>query len=161
MRDYPEQELDGDVLVFLPGAAEIRRASNALENVAKREGFLLAKLHGELSSSEQYTALSPSSQRKIILSTNVAETSITIEGLSAVIDSGLERTVVHSPWSGLPTSSIQRISQASAKQRAGRAGRTRAGKCIRLYSAMDFSLRESRVIYVVSALSRVHNACVA
>lgn len=133
--------LAGDILIFLSGAAEIRRASNALENIAQREGFLLAKLHGELSPTEQYIALSLSPQRKIILSTNVAETSITIEGLSAVIDSGLERTVEHSLWSGLPTSSIQRISQASAKQRAGRAGRTQPGKCIRLYSAMDFSLR--------------------
>ena len=133
--------LAGDILVFLPGAAEIRRASMALGNTVKREGLLLAKLHGELSPGEQQFALSPSSQRKIILSTNVAETSITIEGLSAVIDSGLERTVEYSRWSGLPTSSIQRISQASARQRAGRAGRTRHGKCIRLYSAMDFSLR--------------------
>ena len=134
-------DLDGDVLVFLPGAAEIRRATISLEKLARNEGFLLAKLHGELPPHEQQFALSPSSQRKIILSTNVAETSITIEGLSAVIDSGLERTVEYSQWSGLPTSSIQRISQASAKQRAGRAGRTRHGKCIRLYSAMDFSLR--------------------
>ena len=132
---------DGDVLVFLPGAAEIRRAALALEKMAQSEGILLAKLHGELAPHEQQFALSPSSQRKIILSTNVAETSITIEGLGAVIDSGLERTVEYSQWSGLPTSSIQRISQASAKQRAGRAGRTRHGKCIRLYSAMDFSLR--------------------
>ncbi len=133
--------LDGDILVFLPGAGEIRRAAVALEKTAQNKGILLAKLHGELSPNEQQFALSSSSQRKIILSTNVAETSITIEGLSAVIDSGLERTVEYSQWSGLPTSSIQRISQASAKQRAGRAGRTRSGKCIRLYSAMDFSLR--------------------
>ncbi len=142
--------LEGDILVFLPGAAEIRRASIALENTVRSNGILLAKLHGELSPNEQQFALSSSSQRKIILSTNVAETSITIEGLSAVIDSGLERTVEYSAWSGLPTSSIQRISQASARQRAGRAGRTRHGKCIRLYSAMDFSLRaEFRVTEIL------------
>ncbi len=145
-------QLEGDVLVFLPGAAEIRKASTALETIARKEGILLTKLHGELAAAEQYNALSPSSQRKIILSTNVAETSITIEGLSAVIDSGLERTVEHSKWSGLPISSIQRISQASARQRAGRAGRTRDGKCIRLYSEMDFSLRpEFRVPEILRA----------
>lgn len=135
--------LDGDVLVFLPGAAEIRRAHEACLSIAKRENLLLTMLHGELSTSEQDRAVRPAAQRKVILSTNVAETSITIDGVVAVIDSGLARIAEHSPWSGLPTLPIQRISQASAIQRAGRAGRTRAGICLRLYTEMDFNARRA------------------
>ena len=78
---------------------------------------------------------------KIILSTNVAESSITIPDVSAVIDSGLARVASHSPWSGLPTLQVTRISQASANQRAGRAGRTRPGRAIRLYPLEDFVRR--------------------
>lgn len=137
------QKLDGDVLVFLPGAAEIRRAQDACTEIAARENLMLTLLHGELSTSEQDRAVRPASQRKVILSTNVAETSITIDGVVAVIDSGLARIAEHSPWSGLPTLPIQRISQASALQRAGRAGRTRAGTCLRLYTEMDFTTRRA------------------
>jgi ATP-dependent helicase HrpB len=134
-------KLDGDVLVFLPGAAEIRRAQEACASLAAAENLLVTLLHGELSTSEQNSALSPAAQRKVILSTNVAETSITIDGVVAVIDSGLARIAEHSHWSGLPTLPVQRICQASAQQRAGRAGRTRAGSCLRLFTAMDFALR--------------------
>jgi ATP-dependent helicase HrpB len=129
--------LDGDVLVFLPGAAEIRRAARAVE----RFGLLTVPLHGDLSPAEQDRAVAPAAQRKIILSTNVAESSITIEGVTAVIDSGLARVAVDSPWTGLPSLNVQRISQASATQRAGRAGRTRPGRVIRLYTAEDFHRR--------------------
>ena len=80
-------------------------------------------------------------RRKIILSTNVAESSITIDGVGAVIDSGLARVAGHSPWSGLPTLQVARISQASANQRAGRAGRTGPGRAIRLYPLEDFVRR--------------------
>ncbi len=137
------QQLAGDVLVFLPGAAEIRRAHDSCAEIAAREDLHLTMLHGELSSSEQDRAVRPAPQRKVILSTNVAETSITIDGVVAVIDSGLARIAEHSPWSGLPTLPIQRISQASAIQRAGRAGRTRAGTCLRLYTEMDFLTRRA------------------
>ncbi len=136
-------KLDGDVLVFLPGAAEIRRAQEACSEIAARENLLLTLLHGELSTGEQDRAMLPAPQRKVILSTNVAETSITINGVAAVIDSGLARIAEHSPWSGLPTLPIQRISQASAIQRAGRAGRTRAGTCLRLFTEMDFTTRRA------------------
>ncbi len=134
-------KLNGDALVFLPGAAEIRRAHDACSAIAARENLLLTLLHGELSTSEQDRAILPAPQRKVILSTNVAETSITIDGVVAVIDSGLARIAEHSPWSGLPTLPIQRISQASAIQRAGRAGRTRTGICLRLFTEMDFTTR--------------------
>jgi ATP-dependent helicase HrpB len=133
--------LDGDVLVFLPGAAEIRRAQAACARVAEESDLLMLPLHGELSAAEQDLAVGRAAKRKLILSTNVAETSITIEGVAAVIDSGLARTAGHSPWSGLPTLRVARISKASAAQRAGRAGRTRAGRCLRLYTAQDFAAR--------------------
>lgn len=133
--------LKGDVLVFLPGAAEIRRAQKACAELAAREDLLVLPLHGDLPAAEQDLAVRPCNRRKLILSTNVAESSITIEGVVAVIDSGLARVAAHSPWSGLPTLKIARISRASAEQRAGRAGRTRAGRCLRLYTAQDFAAR--------------------
>jgi ATP-dependent helicase HrpB len=129
--------LDGDVLVFLPGAAEIRRAARALE----RSNLLVVPLHGDLSPAEQDRAVAPSNRRKVILSTNVAESSITIEGVTAVIDSGLARVAADSPWTGLPSLDAKRVSQASATQRAGRAGRTAPGRVIRLYTAEDFHRR--------------------
>ncbi len=128
----------GDILVFLPGAAEIRRAARALEGIAKRAGLLVAPLHGDLSPSEQDRAVAPADQPKVILSTNVAESSVTIEGVRAVIDSGLVRVASDSPWTGLPSVEVKRISQASAKQRAGRAGRLGPGKAIRLYTEQEF-----------------------
>ncbi len=131
----------GDVLVFLPGAAEIRRAARAVEPLASRLGLLVLPLHGDLSPAEQDRAVSPADRRKIILSTNVAESSVTIEGVTAVIDSGLARVAADSPWTGLPSVEVRRISQASATQRAGRAGRTAPGRVIRLYSAEDFHRR--------------------
>jgi len=131
----------GHVLVFLPGAAEIRRAHTACAPFARRSGWLLLPLHGDQSPEEQDRAIGPSEQRKVILSTNVAESSITIEGIGAVIDSGLARVSSHSPWSGLPTLQVARISQASANQRAGRAGRTGPGRVVRLYPAEDLARR--------------------
>jgi ATP-dependent helicase HrpB len=130
---------DGDVLVFLPGAADIRRAIDAARNVAG--DALLLPLYGELSAEEQDRAVRRAAQRKIVFATNVAETSITIDGVGCVIDSGLAKQAAHAPWSGLPTLKVAKIAQASAIQRAGRAGRTRAGRCIRLYSEHDFRTR--------------------
>jgi ATP-dependent helicase HrpB len=132
---------DGHTLVFLPGAAEIRRAQSACAKCARRRGALLLPLHGDQSAEEQDRAVLPSEQPKVILSTNVAESSITIEGITAVIDSGLARVAGHSPWSGLPTLQVARISQASANQRAGRAGRTGPGRAVRLYPLEDFVRR--------------------
>jgi ATP-dependent helicase HrpB len=133
--------LQGDILVFLPGAPEIRRSSEALSPLAERHGLLVLPLHGDLASSEQSRAIAPAAGRKVILSTNVAETSITIPGIAAVIDSGLVRMAGHSPWSGFPTLSTVKTSRASAIQRAGRAGRTQAGRVLRLYTAADFDSR--------------------
>ena len=99
---------EGHVLVFLPGAAEIRRAQNRCGALAARRGWELLPLHGDQSPEEQDRAVRPSGARKIILSTNVAESSITIEGVRAVIDSGLARVASHSPWSGLPTLQVAR-----------------------------------------------------
>jgi ATP-dependent helicase HrpB len=135
------RETPGHVLVFLPGAAEIRRAQQACAPLAQRNGWLLLALHGDQSPEEQDRAVGPTDRRKIILSTNVAESSITIEGIGAVIDSGLARVAGHSPWSGLPTLQVGRISQASANQRAGRAGRTGPGRAIRLYPLEEFVRR--------------------
>jgi ATP-dependent helicase HrpB len=131
----------GDVLVFLPGAAEIRRAARAIEPLASRVGLLVLPLHGDLSPAEQDRAVSPADRPKVILSTNVAESSVTIEGVTAVIDSGLARVAADSLWTGLPSVEVRRISQASATQRAGRAGRTAPGRVIRLYPAEDFHRR--------------------
>ncbi|HYN83892.1 MAG TPA: ATP-dependent helicase HrpB [Pyrinomonadaceae bacterium] len=135
------EERDGDVLVFLPGAAEIRRAAERLAALAARHDLLVLPLHGELPLAEQDRAVRPAARRKVILSTNVAESSVTIDGVVAVVDSGLARAAGHSPWSGLPTLGTTRVSRASAAQRAGRAGRTRPGRCLRLYTAQDFAAR--------------------
>ncbi len=133
--------IQGDVLVFLPGSAEIRRSAEALASPAERHGFHLIPLHGDLPLSEQRKALEPSSRLKVILATNVAETSITIPGVAGVVDSGLARMAGHSAWTGFPTLSTVRISKSSAVQRAGRAGRTRDGRVLRLYTLADFESR--------------------
>lgn len=131
----------GDILAFLPGAAEIRRSARALEGIARRADLLVLPLHGDLSPDEQDRAIAPASKRKVILSTNVAESSITVEGVTAVVDSGLARMAADSPWTGLPAVDITRISKASARQRAGRAGRTAPGRVIRLYAEDDYARR--------------------
>ncbi|MBI4875564.1 MAG: ATP-dependent helicase HrpB [Acidobacteria bacterium] len=130
----------GDILVFLPGAREIRRAQRACEGF----GLPVFPLHGDLSLEEQARVLEPADRPRLILSTNVAESSLTIEGVRAVIDSGLARSASASPWTGLPMLTIKRVSKASATQRAGRAGRTRPGRVIRLYSEDDFARRPER-----------------
>jgi ATP-dependent helicase HrpB len=132
---------EGDVLVFLPGAAEIRRAQERCAAFAERHRLAVLPLHGDLAAREQDRAVRPGPGRKLILSTNVAETSVTIPGVTAVIDSGLARIPSHSPWSGLPSLQVARISQASAVQRAGRAGRTSPGRALRLYPRADFEAR--------------------
>jgi ATP-dependent helicase HrpB len=132
------QEGSGDVLAFLPGAAEIRRAMRESQAFASRAGLLVLPLHGDLTPAEQDRAVTPANQRKVILATNVAESSVTIDGVSAVIDSGLARIATYSQWTGLPTLRVGRVSKASAKQRAGRAGRTGPGRVLRLYTVEDY-----------------------
>lgn len=136
----------GDILAFLPGAAEIRLAMRECEPIARRAGLLVLPLHGSLPPNEQDRAISPASQQKLILATNVAESSVTIEGVSAVIDSGLARFAEYSPWSGLPTLRVGRVSKASVKQRAGRAGRTGPGRVLRLYAEEDYLRRPEQQI---------------
>jgi ATP-dependent helicase HrpB len=131
----------GSILVFLPGVAEIRRTMRECETIARQTGLLILPLHGDLSPAEQDRAVLPSAERKLILATNVAESSVTVEGVTAVIDSGLARIATYSSWTGLPTLQIGRVSKASATQRAGRAGRTGPGQVMRLYSEEDFLLR--------------------
>ncbi len=164
VRRLVDEGLDGDVLVFLPGAAEIRKAREACEPIANRAGLLVVPLHGELPAAEQDKAVRPAGQRKVILSTNVAETSVTIEGVVAVVDSGLARIAGHSAWSGLSTLKVGRVSKASAIQRAGRAGRLRAGRCLRLYTRHDFDTRpdheaaEVRRLDLAEAAMALHGA---
>jgi len=135
------EEPCGDVLAFLPGAAEIRRTMRESQAVARRAGLLVLPLHGDLTPAEQDRAVAPASQRKVILATNVAESSVTVEGVTAVIDSGLARIATYSQWTGLPTLHLGRVSKASAKQRAGRAGRTGPGRVVRLYTVEDYLRR--------------------
>jgi len=136
-----DEEPSGDILAFLPGAAEIRRATRECQAVARRAGLLVLPLHGDLPLAEQDRAIAPASQRKLILATNVAESSVTVEGVTAVIDSGLARIATYSQWTGLPTLHVGRVSKASAKQRAGRAGRTGPGRVLRLYTMEDYLRR--------------------
>jgi ATP-dependent helicase HrpB len=127
------RETDGHALVFLPGAGEIIRCQEALAPLADREGHALMPLLGDLPPEQQDRALADIGRRKIILATNVAETSLTIEGVTAVVDSGQVRQMQVSPATGLPKLELVPISQASAAQRAGRAGRTAPGICWRLW----------------------------
>jgi ATP-dependent helicase HrpB len=135
------EEPSGDVLAFLPGAAEIRRAMRESQTVARRANLLVLPLHGDLSPAEQDRAIMPAEQRKVILATNVAESSVTVEGVNTVIDSGLVRIATYSKWTGLPTLHVGRVSKASATQRAGRAGRTGPGRVLRLYGTEDYQRR--------------------
>jgi len=127
----------GHVLVFLPGAEEIRRAGLALAPLSRRDGFEVIPLHGALPAEDQDRALRPSARRKVILATNIAETSLTIDGVRTVIDSGLARFASDDPARGLDRLELCRISRAAATQRAGRAGRTAPGRCVRLWSERE------------------------
>ncbi|HAD03903.1 MAG TPA: ATP-dependent helicase HrpB [Desulfuromonas sp.] len=126
------KETTGDLLVFLPGAGEIRRCAEQLRDV----GDLcdLRPLYGDLPFAEQERALLPGPRRRVVLATNIAETSLTIDGVRVVVDAGLERVPRFDPASGMTRLDTQRISRASATQRAGRAGRLEPGVCYRLWS---------------------------
>ena len=133
----------GDILVFLPGAAEIRRCQDDLAEVAALFDLAVLPLYGDLSVEDQDRAVRPANQRKVILATNVAETSVTIDGVVCVIDAGLARIARHSPWTGLPSLQLEPVSRASCAQRAGRAGRTRPGRVVRLYTKHDHDTRRA------------------
>ncbi|MBM7061436.1 ATP-dependent helicase HrpB [Pseudomonas sp. UL073] len=127
----------GSLLVFLPGQAEIRRVHERLaEQLDGRADILLCPLHGELDLAAQRAAIepAPAGQRKVVLATNIAETSLTIDGVRVVVDAGLARVPRFDPGSGMTRLATQRISRASATQRAGRAGRLQPGSCYRLWS---------------------------
>lgn len=128
---------DGNVLVFLPGRAEIGRAAQKLDGLSSVD---VIQLSAEQAQNHALIARE-NGRRKVVLSTNVAETSLTLPRITAVVDTGLARISGHAPGSGLPTLTVQKISQASCVQRTGRAGRTSAGVCHRLFTPMDFNNR--------------------
>ncbi len=136
--------LPGDVLVFLPGTREIRRAMEASADWLKTKGIIALPLFGDLTPEEQDRAVEPGPQRKVIFATNIAESSVTIEGVRVVIDAGLARVAEDSHFTGLPSLTIKRISQASATQRAGRAARTGPGIVVRLYTPDDLHRRPAQ-----------------
>jgi ATP-dependent helicase HrpB len=134
----------GDFLVFMPGAYEISRTVQAIQASRALRDFVSFPLHGELAPEQQDRAVARCDARKIIVSTNVAETSLTIDGVTAVIDCGLARIARFDPHRGINTLLIDRISAASADQRAGRAGRTAPGVCVRLWTEREHEHRPPR-----------------
>jgi len=127
----------GDILVFMPGAFEIRKTITALQGRSCSKGRRIVSLHGEMTPQDQDAAVTPGEQAKIIVSTNVAETSLTIEGVRAVVDAGQARIASYDPRRGINTLTVQKISRASAEQRAGRAGRLGPGIAVRLWAERD------------------------
>jgi ATP-dependent helicase HrpB len=132
---------EGDLLVFMPGAYEIGRTLQAVQGAKALRGFAAFPLHGELSPEAQDRAVARADGRKIIVATNVAETSLTIDGVTAVIDSGLARIARFDPHRGINTLLVEKISAASADQRAGRAGRTAPGVGVRLWTEHEHGKR--------------------
>lgn len=126
---------EGDILVFLPGVGEIRRVAEILRAELGHRDTEVLSLYGDLPSDQQDLVLQPAAHRKVVLATNVAETSITVEGVHGVVDSGYARKLVYDPACGLDRLELSRISRSSADQRAGRAGRQGPGACWRLWSA--------------------------
>ncbi|MBN9122849.1 MAG: ATP-dependent helicase HrpB, partial [Planctomycetes bacterium] len=126
-------ERAGDVLAFLPGLREIRQTADALESLDREHGVAVLPLHGDLPPEQQDRALQKLDRRKVVLATNVAETSVTVDGVTAVVDSGLARQMEFEPSVGMDRLRLVPIARASADQRAGRAGRTAPGVCVRLW----------------------------
>src|SRR5437762_40981 len=147
VREYPQ----GDALIFMPGAYEIARTVQAARDVLG-QGFVVFPLHGDLSVADQDAAVASYDRRKIVVATNVAETSLTIDGVRLVIDSGLARIPRYDPYRGINTLLIEKVSRAAADQRAGRAGRTAPGHCLRLWTAHDQSARPAQELSEVKRL---------
>jgi ATP-dependent helicase HrpB len=136
-----EKELPGNILVFLPGMKEIKECESLISNLCAHYCVNCLTLHGDMDSREQDAVLMPGNIRKIILATNIAESSVTIPGIRIVIDSGLQRESSYDFYSGLPLLKITKISKASATQRSGRANREGPGFSFRLYAQLDYDLR--------------------
>jgi ATP-dependent helicase HrpB len=131
----------GDVLAFLPGVGEILRTADALADLAARHDLAVLPLYGDLPPERQDEVLRPADRRRVVLATNVAESSITVEGVTAVVDSGLARRLRYDPAAGIDRLELGRISRAAADQRAGRAGRQGPGLCLRLWPAREHAAR--------------------
>ena len=134
---------EGDVLVFLPGAAEIARTAEAIAPLAAAHALEVMPLHGNLPLDAQHRALTRGGRRRVVLATNVAETALTIESVTAVIDSGLARIARFDTRRGINALRLIPISRAAADQRAGRAGRTAPGRCLRLWTAAEQAARRA------------------
>jgi ATP-dependent helicase HrpB len=147
VREHPQ----GDALVFMPGAYEIARTVQAARDTLGHE-FVVFPLHGELPPVDQDAAVARYDKRKIVVATNVAETSLTIDGVRLVIDSGLARIPRYDPHRGINTLLIEKISRVAADQRAGRAGRTAPGHCLRLWTAHEQSARPVQELAEVKRL---------
>ncbi len=143
---------EGDVLVFMPGSFEIAQTIDAIRHTDESRGFVLLPLHGELPPQDQDAAVARYDTRKVVVATNVAETSLTIDGVRCVIDSGLARIPRYDPYRGINTLLIEKISRASADQRAGRAGRTAPGVCLRLWSREEHGHRAEQELPEVKRL---------
>ncbi len=146
------RESPGDALVFMPGAYEIQRTIEAIRHTRAGRECLVLPLHGELPAADQDAAVAQYERRKVIVSTNVAETSLTIDGVRIVIDAGLARMARFDPYRGINTLLIERISRASADQRAGRAGRTAPGRCVRLWTEREHLDRPAQELPEVKRL---------
>ncbi|MDB6022289.1 MAG: hrpB 2 [Pedosphaera sp.] len=135
---------EGDILVFMPGMGEIAATINACRAMRTNERLAFIPLHGELQPEEQDLAFSPNPLRKVVVATNVAETSVTIDGIRHVVDSGQARIARYDSERGIGTLAIEEISRASADQRKGRAGRTAPGVCYRLWTESGHLNRPER-----------------
>ena len=144
----------GDALVFMPGAYEIARTIGEIRNRRELRDFVALPLHGELPPADQDAAVNrvPGGPQKIVVATNVAETSLTIDGVRLVIDAGLARVGRFDPYRGINTLLIEKISRASADQRAGRAGRTAPGRCLRLWTEAEHRDRPAQELPEVKRL---------
>ncbi|MFM8720041.1 MAG: ATP-dependent helicase HrpB [Chthoniobacterales bacterium] len=142
----------GHALVFMPGAYEIQRTISEIRATSALRDFAVFALHGEMPAREQDEAVSPGDGRKIIVSTNVAETSLTIDGVTLVVDSGLARIARYDARRGINTLLVEKISRASSDQRAGRAGRTAPGRCVRLWMTKDHEQRAASELPEVKRL---------
>ena len=151
-RNFVHAGGEGDVLVFMPGGFEISQTIEAIRSTSESKGYIVLPLHGELQPREQDAAVARYDRPKVVVATNVAETSITIDGVRLVIDSGLARIARYDANRGINTLLVEKISQANADQRTGRAGRTAPGKCIRLWSRSE---QDERAPHELSEIRRL------
>lgn len=153
----------GDILVFLPGIGEIRRVADEIRGLAARHELAVMPLYGDLPSDAQDAVLRPAERRKLVLATNVAETSLTIDGITTVVDLGMARKLRFDPRVGLDRLELLPISQAAADQRAGRAGRTQPGFCLRMWEQgthrhrSEFEDPEIRCIDLAGPVLQLHS----